>query len=197
MSARSRVRAESWEHCSTYHMDGGGQGGPAPISARRGTTWQDSIRLHLVPVDRIGEEEMLDFFGDLHMSAPPFVTSSHPLPPAPRPWHCTPLTSIGDNMLPHSCTSFPNMLYGPHVSTFRSRPKTESSSYVMPISTSSDWTALSAPMGMSSAEGMASRKLHRSQDDSRRLATAHSRVPSDGAGEGWTLGIQTPSYTPS
>ena len=51
------------------------------------------------------------------------------------------------------------MLYGPHFSTFLNRPNTESSSYVMPISTSSDWMALLAPIGINSAEGIASRKL--------------------------------------
>ena len=41
---------------------------------------------------------------------------------------------MGENTDPHSRTSFVNMLYGPHFSILRSRPKTESSSYVMPIS---------------------------------------------------------------
>jgi hypothetical protein len=69
------------------------------VSASRGATWpKHSIRLHLVPVDRIREEEMLDLFGDLDLSAPPpAATRCHPLPPAatrsasssraPRPAH--------------------------------------------------------------------------------------------------------------
>lgn len=47
-------------------------------------------------------------------------------------------TWTGDKNEPHSCTNFVNMLYGPHFSTFRSRPKTESSSYVMPMSACKD-----------------------------------------------------------
>ena len=43
-------------------------------------------------------------------------------------------TCVGESLVPHSCTSFMNMLYGPHFSTFLSRPKTESSSYVIPMS---------------------------------------------------------------
>ncbi len=49
-------------------------------------------------------------------------------------------TCRGDRTEPHSCTSLVNMLHGPHFSTLRSRPKTESSSYVMPMSASSAWT---------------------------------------------------------
>lgn len=85
-------------------------------------------------------------------------------------------TCKGDRKEPHSWTNFVNMLYGPHFSTLRRRPNTDSSSYVMPMSacrvrsgvagcliifrrTSSACTYVSV-IGSSSAVGTALRKLH-------------------------------------
>lgn len=81
-------------------------------------------------------------------------------------------------MLPHSWTNFPNILNGPHFSTFLNLPKMLSSSYVIPISTSSDWIALSAPMGMSSADGMASRKLPLAPDHDELLPLTFPKLAS-------------------
>ena len=102
-----------------------------------------------MPIDSVGKEEVLDLRGDLSHQ---LLSLSHE---GERK-----LTSTGDKKLPQSMTNFPNIPYGPHFSTFLSRPYTDSSSYVIPISTSSDWATLSCPMGMSSAVGMASRKLY-------------------------------------
>jgi hypothetical protein len=95
----------------------------------------------------------------------------------------------GDKRAPHSCTILVNVLYGPHFSTLRSRPSTDSSSYVIPMSaftrtshvkvnlksksvcgtrTSSACTYVSV-IGSSSAVGTAVRKLPRAS--LRRILT--------------------------
>lgn len=126
---------------------------------------------HLVPVPRVFEEEELNLLRYLRCEQ-----SEHSVRcdvPSLRQ------TCSGDRKEPHSCTSFVNMLHGPRFSTLRKRPKTDSSSYVIPISacehpsrqepqfmnrsnkiqpTSSACTYVSV-IGSSSAVGTASRNL--------------------------------------
>lgn len=92
---------------------------------------------HLVPVSRIVEEEQLDLLRNLGFEESMAADECHEtgnkhlkcdwLSPVP--------TCDGESLIPHSCTSFINMPYGPHFSTFLSLPKTDSSSYVIPMST--------------------------------------------------------------
>ena len=79
---------------------------------------------HLVSIPGILEEKEFYFLRDLVKE----VTKSERK--RKKRYH----TCAGDKSRPHSWTSLVNVLYGPHFSILRSLPKTESSSYVMPIS---------------------------------------------------------------
>ncbi len=71
-----------------------------------------------MPIPRGLNEEVLHFFRNLrtHLQHNPTMNELQGL------------TCVGVKKDPHSWTSLVNMLYGPHLSTFRSLPKTESSS---------------------------------------------------------------------
>lgn len=75
-------------------------------------------RRHLVPVPRVLKKEQLDLVRNLLTVRDRFGMGTQ----------ITSLTWTGDKNDPHSWINLVNMLYGPHFSTLRSRPKTESSS---------------------------------------------------------------------